>query len=153
MRPRGASVERLQVGLDPSGAGLRGEEALARVVRERQALVGGAGEVVRERDERARLVAARLKEGADVAHPEERQRLVVAARGRGAYAARGVVALYREAHGRGRLGPLVLQEVPEGDGQVRRVRPLLARQRAVLEASHERENLIGRAEGRKLRRK
>src|SRR5215213_1765427 len=143
------SVQALQVGLDPGGAGFRREEAFARVVFEREAAVGRRAKVVGERDERAGLVAAFFQKGPDAAHPEERERLVVAARGRRAYAVRGVVAPYPETHARDGLGPVVLQEVPERDGQVRRVRPLVARQRAVVEAAQERKDF---ARGSELRR-
>jgi len=58
-------VERSQIRLDPTGARLRREQALARVVFEREVLVGGRNQLVGEGDERTAFVASAFEEGAD----------------------------------------------------------------------------------------
>src|SRR5947209_11704027 len=148
-----ALVELLQVRLDPTAARFRRKQSLARVVFEREVLVGGRDEFVGESDEGAAFVASAFEEGADASEPEDGERLVVAARRGRDDAVRGVVALNAAAYARDRLRPVVLKQVPERDGQVRGVRPLGARQRAVIEAAKERKNLLGRAEGSCLKRR
>src|SRR5437764_1266486 len=100
--------KRIQVRLDPTGACLRGEQAVACVVFEREALVGGRDEFVGEGDEGAAFVASAFEEGADASEPEDGERLVVAARRGCDDAMHGVVALDAAADARDRLRPVVL---------------------------------------------
>ena len=120
--------ERQAIGLDPGGAGLVAEEPLARVVLQRQILVG-------ERRVRAQHVGE-LAGGAprpDVRqepHPQDRDRLVILLRGArgGGETADGVAhAGQRVLHRRG------LAQVDPGDADVRDVVELGRRDGAVLE--------------------
>src|SRR5581483_1231432 len=129
--------ERLEVRLDPAGARLGREEALAAPVLEERVLGGVArDERVRERRQRAAVVED-VEEVPHEVEPPEGDRLVVArlllGRGR-----RDVVALDRGAERADRLAGAVAPGVDEGDEEVGRVRPLLAGERRVLEAADER---------------